>query len=68
MTEWHRIGTREDILARAPFEVKLSRHRIAVFVYEGLVRAISNVCNHKGGPLCEGRQRGEFIACAWHAW
>jgi len=68
MTEWHRLGTREDILGRAPFEVKLAGNRIAVFVHDGLVRAISNVCNHKGGPLCDGRRRGEFVACPWHAW
>src|SRR5207248_976951 len=27
-----------------------------------------NTCNHKGGPLSEGRLRGEFVMCPWHAW
>lgn len=68
MTEWHRVGSRDEVVARAPFAVKLARQRVAVFLHEGQVRAISNACNHQGGPLCEGRMRGEFIVCPWHAW
>jgi len=68
MTDWHRLGDRDDLLARAPFSVKVERQQVAVFAYEGRLRAISNVCNHKGGPLCEGRLRGEFVACPWHGW
>jgi nitrite reductase/ring-hydroxylating ferredoxin subunit/multimeric flavodoxin WrbA len=68
MTTWHRLGTREELLARAPFSLKLERYQIAVFHHEGTFRAISNVCNHRGGPLCEGRLRGEFVACPWHGW
>jgi len=68
MSTWHRLGTKDELLARAPFAVKLDRHTIAVFPYQGQVRAISNTCNHKGGPLCEGRMRGEFVMCPWHGW
>jgi nitrite reductase/ring-hydroxylating ferredoxin subunit len=68
MSTWHRLGTKDELLARAPFAVKLDRHTIAVFPYQGQVRAISNTCNHKGGPLCEGRLRGEFVMCPWHGW
>ena len=31
-------------------------------------RAISDICNHRGGPLSEGRLHGEFVMCPWHAW
>jgi nitrite reductase/ring-hydroxylating ferredoxin subunit/multimeric flavodoxin WrbA len=68
MPEWHRLGSRDDVLARAPFSQKIERHQIAVFAHEGQIRAISNICNHKGGPLCEGTVRGEFVACPWHGW
>jgi len=68
METWHPLGTREDLLARVPFAVKLERHRIAVFLHEGRFRAISDICNHRGGPLSEGRLRGEFVMCPWHAW
>jgi len=68
MSTWHRLGTKDELVARAPFAVKLDRHTIAVFPYQGQFRAISNTCNHKGGPLCEGRLRGEFVMCPWHGW
>ena len=68
MTTWHLLGTRAELLARVPFSVKLDRHAIAVFVFDDRIRAIGNSCNHKGGPLCEGRLHGEYVMCPWHAW
>jgi len=68
MTAWHRIGTRSELESRVPFSLKIERHQIAVFLYEGRFHAISNICNHKGGPLSEGRLHGEFVMCPWHAW
>src|SRR5256886_3528468 len=68
MTTWHRLGSKSELLERVPFSVKVDRHSVAVFFHDGRFRAISNVCNHKGGPLCEGRVRGEFVMCPWHAW
>jgi nitrite reductase/ring-hydroxylating ferredoxin subunit/multimeric flavodoxin WrbA len=68
MTTWHRLGTKAELSARVPFSVKLDRHTVAVFLYEDRFRAIGNTCNHKGGPLCDGRLHGEFVMCPWHAW
>ena len=68
MSTWHRLGSADELRPRVPFTVKLDRHQIAVFFYEGRFRAISNTCNHKGGPLCEGRLRDEYVMCPWHGW
>jgi nitrite reductase/ring-hydroxylating ferredoxin subunit/multimeric flavodoxin WrbA len=68
MSTWHRLGTKDELLARVPFAVKLDRHTIAVFHYDGGFRAISGSCNHKGGPLADGRLHGEYVMCPWHAW
>lgn len=68
MDTWHPLGGRDELLARVPFAVKLDRHRIAVFHYEGAFHAIADGCNHRGGPLSEGRLRGEFVVCPWHGW
>lgn len=68
MPTWHRLGTREELLARVPCSIKLERQQIALFHHDGRFRAIGNRCNHKGGPLCEGQVRGEFVMCPWHAW
>lgn len=68
MATWHHLGTEAEVLARVPFATKVERHRIAVFHHDGRLRAISDICNHRGGPLSEGRLRGEFVMCPWHAW
>lgn len=68
MADWHHLGTRDDVIARAPFSVKVERQQIAVFFHDGRFRAISNICNHKGGPLCDGHVKGEFVTCPWHGW
>jgi nitrite reductase/ring-hydroxylating ferredoxin subunit/multimeric flavodoxin WrbA len=68
MSTWHRLGTKDELIARIPFAVKLDRHAIAVFHYDGRFRAISGTCNHKGGPLAEGQLHGEYVMCPWHAW
>lgn len=65
---WHALGPREELVARAPFSVELGDYSIAIFAHEGQLRAIGNRCNHKGGPLCEGTVNGEFVKCPWHGW
>ncbi len=66
--QWHQIGPRDEVLRRARFSVTHADYSIALFSHEGRLRAIGNRCNHKGGPLCEGRLRGEFVQCPWHGW
>ena len=68
MPTWHHLGTRAELETRAPFAIKLDRQQIAIFLYQGVFRAIGDSCNHKGGPLCEGQVHGEYVMCPWHAW
>jgi len=65
---WHLIGSPDELRARAPFSVELEGHSVAVFHHGGRFTAIGNRCNHKGGPLCDGRMRDEYVVCPWHAW
>jgi nitrite reductase/ring-hydroxylating ferredoxin subunit len=32
----------------------------------GEVCAISNTCNHLGGPLSDGAREGDTVICPWH--
>ncbi|GMW02800.1 MAG: hypothetical protein AMXMBFR84_39360 [Candidatus Hydrogenedentota bacterium] len=49
--------------------VKVSGVRLAVFLYQGRVHAVSNVCRHQGGPIGEGRILDDgCITCPWHGW
>lgn len=42
--------------------------RIAVFKHHGRACAISNVCQHQGGPLGEGQILDGCITCPWHGY
>ena len=57
MATWHRIGDAAELRARVPCALSVERQTVALFHYDGRFRAIGNACNHKGGPLCQGRLR-----------
>ena len=35
---------------------------------DGQVRALSNVCRHRGMPIAAGRGKAKRLACPYHAW
>ncbi|MBX7258331.1 MAG: ferric reductase-like transmembrane domain-containing protein [Candidatus Hydrogenedentes bacterium] len=43
-------------------------NRIAVFLHNGRVFALSNACRHQGGPIGEGRIIDGCVTCPWHGW
>ncbi|MCG3198429.1 MAG: ferric reductase-like transmembrane domain-containing protein [Candidatus Omnitrophica bacterium] len=48
--------------------VKVGPDRVALFLHEGNVYALSNTCRHQGGPIGEGRILEGCITCPWHGW
>lgn len=68
MTTWHRLGTRDELLVRVPCTLRAGGVSVAFFFYDGAFRAIGAACNHKGGPLAEGRLRDQYVVCPWHGW
>ncbi len=46
----------------------IDKTAIALSYKDGQFGAISNVCNHVGGPLGRGRIDEEYITCPWHNW
>ncbi len=40
--------------------------RVAVYLQDGKLSAISNACAHQNGPLGEGRVVDCFVTCPWH--
>jgi nitrite reductase/ring-hydroxylating ferredoxin subunit/multimeric flavodoxin WrbA len=66
--DWFLIGARDELLTRVPFATRVGSTRVAIFHHGGAFRAIADACNHKGGPLSEGRCTGEYVMCPWHGW
>ena len=46
----------------------INEERVAVYLYEGKLYAIHNVCKHQGGPLGEGKIIDGCITCPWHGY
>src|SRR5215471_1875638 len=66
--DWVDVGS-TDVLARTPLKsCKARAIPIAISFKDGQFGAVSNICNHVGGPLGEGRLDGDYITCPWHGW
>lgn len=46
----------------------VDKERIAVYLHEGRLYGIHNVCKHQGGPLGEGKILDGCITCPWHGY
>ena len=66
--EWVDIGSADEV-ARTPLKsYHAETTALAISFKDGQFGAVSNVCNHVGGPLGEGRLEGDYIICPWHGW
>ena len=59
-------GTNELREGRARIAELAAGEKVAVFLHEGAVSAISNACAHQNGPLGEGRIVDCLVTCPWH--
>ena len=66
--DWVDIGSLEELSAAPLSRVKAQGQEFAVSFVNGAFGVVSNVCNHAGGPLGEGRLEGDYIVCPWHYW
>jgi nitrite reductase/ring-hydroxylating ferredoxin subunit/DMSO/TMAO reductase YedYZ heme-binding membrane subunit len=46
--------------------VVVAGERLALFVQNSRIYALSNVCRHQGGPIGEGKIVSGCITCPWH--
>ena len=65
---WVDIGSTEELSGLPLRRIKAVNHELAISLKDGQFGAVSNTCNHVGGPLGEGRLDGEYIVCPWHNW
>ncbi len=64
---WHVVGDIGDFTEGRALIANLSGdRRVAVFLNDGKLSAISNACAHQNGPLGEGRVIDGCVTCPWH--
>lgn len=68
-TGWIDAGRADEIpMDRARTVYAAGGERIAVFRHSAGISAVTNVCEHQGGPLGEGKVIDGCITCPWHGW
>jgi nitrite reductase/ring-hydroxylating ferredoxin subunit len=58
----------DEIAEHAGKTVVVDGTAIALIRHDEKIFAVSNVCRHQGGPIGEGKVRGDCITCPWHGW
>ena len=66
--DWFDLGPADELGKTALQRVNARNIALALSFKDGRFGAVSNVCNHAGGPLGEGQIEGDYLACPWHHW
>ena len=68
--KWICLGREEEIPASGDYMATdlVGEPVIIIRTSTGVVKALSNVCRHRGMPLLEGHGNCKRITCSYHAW
>ena len=62
------LATLSDLPADRPLRVRAGDRDLALFLFDGEVFALDDLCPHKGGPLGEGFCENGQVFCPLHGW
>ena len=66
---WYVAALESEIPADRPHGVRMLGHELVLFRdAAGEIRALSNVCVHRGASLCLGKLNAGNLACPYHGW
>src|SRR5262249_44347421 len=66
--DWVDLGAAQELAQKPLRRYQVNNVDIALSFRDGTWGAVSNVCNHAGGPLGDGRLDQDYIVCPWHGW
>ena len=66
--DWFDLGSAVELSRTQVQRVVVRNIPIALSCVNGVFGAVSNICNHAGGPLSAGSLDGAFLVCPWHHW
>ena len=64
---WYPLALSSDVVDK-PVAATLLGERVAIYRAGGKVRALRDLCVHRGTPLSLGWIDGETLVCAYHGW
>ena len=66
---WYVAALESEVPADRPLGVRLLAHDLVLFWdADGVIRALSDTCIHRGASLCRGKVAGGRVACPYHGW
>ena len=63
-----KVGTVEQLPVDTAMEVMVGDQPYAICNAGGVIRALSGVCIHRGGPLGQGQIHEGRVVCPYHLW
>lgn len=63
---WHRVANRTKLKVNEPIGVEIGDKLIGIYLLEGTVYAIGNLCTHEYALLSEGFVEGDCVECPLH--
>jgi nitrite reductase/ring-hydroxylating ferredoxin subunit len=63
---WHRVASRSKLTSANPLAVEVGDKLIGLYLLDGAVHAIGNLCTHEFALLTEGFIEGDAIECPLH--
>lgn len=64
-TDWTDVAAAEDVTEK-PMRVDVGSVAVLLIRHQGELRALSDRCTHRGGPLHEGDIEDGCVVCPWH--
>ena len=66
---WHCAGRADELPAQGDYmTLDLLGEPLLIVRDGGAIRALANVCQHRGMPLVQGRGTAKRFVCRYHAW
>ena len=66
MGDFVKVAETKDIQPSKMIAVEVDGEKICIANVEGKYYAIGNICTHMGGPIAEGKLKGNVVQCPWH--
>ena len=63
---WHRVASRSNLTPANPLAVEVGDKLIGLYLIDGTVYAVGNLCTHEFAILTEGFVEGDAIECPLH--
>jgi phenylpropionate dioxygenase-like ring-hydroxylating dioxygenase large terminal subunit len=69
-TTWQLAGRSEQVREQGGFFTTVVANEPVLIVrgHDGVLRAMSNVCRHRAGPVANGQGKRPVLQCGYHGW